>query len=195
MGHSRSQKAESRERILAEAAHQVRSGGLDSVSVGSLMQSVGLTHGGFYGHFASRAELLAQAVERALVDGEAAANRKSLPFARIARTYLSRGHRDARATGCAIAALASEVGRADERTRRIMEDHIDLAIADVAESLGDADERRAMVAVSAMIGAVTLARVMTDRQRSDDLLRAVFGHMLGLEGDPPSGRPGDGRSA
>jgi TetR/AcrR family transcriptional repressor of nem operon len=195
MGHSRSQKAENRERILAEAARQVRSGGLDSVSVGSLMQSVGLTHGGFYGHFASRADLLAQAVERALVDGEAAANRKSLPFVRIARNYLSRGHRDARATGCAIAALASEVGRADERTRRIMEDHIDLAIADVADSLGDADERRAMVAVSAMIGAVTLARVMTNRPRSDDLLRAVFEHMLGLEGGPPSRGPGDGRSA
>jgi TetR/AcrR family transcriptional repressor of nem operon len=195
MGHSRAQKAESRERILAEAARQIRAGGLDSVGVGTLMQSVGLTHGGFYGHFGSRTDLLAQALERALVDGEATANPsgKPQPFVQIARNYLSRAHRDARSQGCAIAALASEVGRTDERRRAIMESHIDLAIADVAEALGDHDERRAMVALSAMIGAVTLARVMTDRQRSDELLRAVFEHMLSLEDGAPGGRPDDQR--
>src|SRR5579864_6885609 len=71
MGHSQAEKAESRERILAEASRQVRRDGLESVSVGSLMKSVGLTHGGFYGHFESRSALLAEALERALVEGEA----------------------------------------------------------------------------------------------------------------------------
>ena len=70
MGHSQAEKARNRERILAEASRQVRRGGLESVSVGTLMKSVGLTHGGFYGHFESRSALLAEALERALLEGE-----------------------------------------------------------------------------------------------------------------------------
>ncbi|HEY2750970.1 TetR/AcrR family transcriptional regulator, partial [Phenylobacterium sp.] len=73
MGHSQAEKAKSRERILAEAARQIRQNGLESVSVGTLMKSVGLTHGGFYGHFESREALLASALERALLEGEAKA--------------------------------------------------------------------------------------------------------------------------
>ena len=69
MGHSQAEKAENRERILAEASRQVRRDGLESLSVGTLMKSVGLTHGGFYGHFESRSALLAEALERALRDG------------------------------------------------------------------------------------------------------------------------------
>src|SRR5271166_4130463 len=81
MGHSQAEKAQSRERILAEASRQVRHGGLESVSVGTLMKSVGLTHGGFYGHFESRDTLLAEALERALLEGEAkgGANRSGSP--------------------------------------------------------------------------------------------------------------------
>ena len=73
MGHSQAEKALSRERILAEASRQVRDGGLESVSVGALMKSVGLTHGGFYGHFESRETLLVEALERALLESEAKA--------------------------------------------------------------------------------------------------------------------------
>ncbi len=185
MGHSQAQKADSRERILAEAALQAREGGLESVSVGKLMQSVGLTHGGFYGHFASRSDLMAQALKRALVDGEATAHAANASgrlrrYGEIVRAYLSRTHRDARKTGCAIAALASEVGRADETSRAIMEEHIDAMIALVADALGDEDEARAMVAVSAMIGAVSLSRVVAPG-RSEALLRAVRDHLLRLE--------------
>src|SRR6185436_7557460 len=105
MGHSQAEKARSRERILAEASRQVRRGGLESVSVGALMKSVGLTHGGFYGHFESRSALLAEALERALAEGEA--NAKALGSGRprtvssIAGGYLSRAHRDNRENGCA----------------------------------------------------------------------------------------------
>ena len=69
MGHSQADKAQSRERILRKAADAVRDTGLESVSVGKLMRSVDLTHGGFYNHFTSRSDLLAQALERALVEG------------------------------------------------------------------------------------------------------------------------------
>ena len=52
MGHSQASKAGSRERILQQAAQQIRAEGLESLSVNKLMRSVDLTHGGFYGHFA-----------------------------------------------------------------------------------------------------------------------------------------------
>ena len=123
MGHSQADKADSRERILKQAAEQIRDAGLESLSVGPLMRSVNLTHGGFYGHFASRSELLAQALERALQDGAAAsmaAIGATPDYPKLLRSYLSRKHRDMRRNGCAIAALASDVARADEASREVM---------------------------------------------------------------------------
>jgi len=184
MGHSQAGKAGNRERILAEASRQVRRDGLESVGVGTLMKSVGLTHGGFYGHFESRTALLAEALERALLEGEANAKVQGsdLPpsFAQIVRSYLSRTHRDARESGCAIAALVSDVARADISSREVMSDHIETFIASVTEALGG-DEERAVVAVSAMIGALALSRVVTDPARSDAFLKSVRDHLKALD--------------
>ncbi|QGZ93337.1 TetR/AcrR family transcriptional regulator [Terricaulis silvestris] len=182
MGHSQAAKAKSRERILAEAADQIRDEGLESVSVGKLMKSVKLTHGGFYGHFASRSDLLAQALERALVEGAkrsaAEESVRSRGFAGFVRSYLNRAHRDSRSSGCAIAALVSDVGRADEQSRAVMEEHVEEYIAAIERRLGDADDERAIVAVSAMVGALALSRVMTNASRSDALLRVVREHLM-----------------
>jgi TetR/AcrR family transcriptional regulator, transcriptional repressor for nem operon len=182
MGHSQAGKAQNRERILAEAARQMRQGGLESVSVGPLMRNVGLTNGGFYGHFESRSALLAEALERALFEGEAKASAPGRPrgFAQLVRSYLSRSHRDARDSGCAIAALACDVARADTASREVMSDHIDGFIASAAEALGG-DEDAAMVAVSAMVGALALSRVATDPARSDAFLKTVRGHLKALD--------------
>ena len=177
MGHSQSDKAQSRERILTEAAAQIREGGLESVSVARLMRSVNLTHGGFYGHFASRSELLAEALERALADGAAASRAAAAPLRAagtdaLVRSYLSRSHRDSRKQGCAVAALASDVARADEPVRAVMAAHLERFIARVAASQGS-DEDEAMLTVSALVGGLLLSRVLTDPKRSDALLRAV----------------------
>lgn len=184
MGHSQAEKAHNRERILAEAARQVRDTGLESISVGALMNSVGLTHGGFYGHFESRSALLAEALERALAEGAAKARAQApdrpAGFAGMVRSYLSRAHRDGRDSGCAMAALVSDVGRADQASRQVMEAHVEAFIGSLAERLGG-DESRAMAAVSAMIGGLALSRVITDPQRSDALLRAVREQVMALE--------------
>ncbi len=176
MGHSQAEKAQNRERILAEASRQVRDGGLESVSVGTLMKSVGLTHGGFYGHFESREALLAEALERALLEGEAKAGAQgsgaAAPFGGIVRGYLSRTHRDARDSGCAVAALVSDVARADAAPRDVMARHVETFIDNVAKSL-DGDDERAILAVSAMVGALALSRVVADSARSDAILKAV----------------------
>lgn len=192
MGHSQADKAQSRERILRKAADTVRDSGLESVSVGKLMRSVDLTHGGFYNHFSSRSDLLAQALERALVEGGklATASMKPGDAARSYETrvkgYLSRTHRDARTDGCAIAALASDVARADVASRTVMSAHLDELVAQLAQSLNSHDEGDAMVAVSAMVGAVVLARVQTDPKKSDAMLKSVRDHLLTLNKSDPA---------
>ncbi|HEY1927261.1 MAG TPA: TetR/AcrR family transcriptional regulator [Caulobacteraceae bacterium] len=184
MGHSQVEKAQNRERILAEAARQARDAGLESISVGALMKSVGLTHGGFYGHFESRSALLAEALEQALTDGEARARSQAgsgpRGFVDTVRSYLSRAHRDSRDRGCAMAALLCDVARADEASRRAMEAHVEDFIASTAKAL-DGDEPKAMLAVSAMIGALSLSRVLTDPVRSYALLRAVRSELAEFE--------------
>ena len=189
MGHSQAGKAHSRERILQQAAAQVRDTGLESISVGKLMRSVDLTHGGFYNHFESRSELLAQALERALAEGRkawlAAADPDDTPrtYEAKVRSFLNRSHRDARASGCAIAALASDVARADERSRAVMSDHIDTFVSQFAQSLRTQDEGDAMLAVRAMVGALLLSRVQVDPKRSDALLKSVRERLLELNRD------------
>jgi len=184
MGHSQAEKAQSRERILAEASRQVRHGGLESVSVGTLMKSVGLTHGGFYGHFESREALLAEALERALLEGEARAGATgsgaSSSFSGIVRSYLSRTHRDARDSGCAVAALVSDVARADIASREVMTGHVEAFVETMSKSLGGNDER-AIMAVSAMVGALALSRVVADPARSNAILKVVRDHLNKLE--------------
>ncbi len=184
MGHSQADKARSHQRILDEAAEQIRRDGLDSLGVAALMKRAGLTHGGFYAHFASRAALIDEALEHALQAGEAhaivAGGGKPRGFAAMIRSYLSRSHRDSPRTGCAIAALVSDVGRADASTRDVMSRHVDQYIARMAESLGTRDEAAAMAAVSTVVGALALSRVMTDPKRSDAMLRAAREHLLAM---------------
>jgi TetR/AcrR family transcriptional regulator, transcriptional repressor for nem operon len=186
MGHSQADKALSRERILREAAKQIRDAGLESVSVGRLMRSVGLTHGGFYNHFESRSELLALALERALIEGRkpwlASENLASKPhsFETLVRKFLSRAHRNSRMTGCAVAAMASDVTRADESSRAVMSKYVNDFFSQMSTSMSAPDDEDAMLAVSAMVGALLLSRVLVDPNESDALLKVVKDKVIAL---------------
>src|SRR5690606_27798299 len=94
------------------------------------------------------------------------------------RSYLSRTHRDSRKTGCALAALASDVARADENSRAVMEVYVERFVEAIAEATDEQREEEALFAVSAMIGVLLVARVMTDPKRSDEVLRAVRNALL-----------------
>ena len=183
MGYSQAQKAENRERLLENASEQIRAGGFASINVASLMKSIGLTHGGFYGHFASREALLAEALQRALLHSEAAVRKHSKSdkrgFTEIVRSYLSKRHRKNPESGCAISALVGDVARADEDSRQVMEEHINGFIDKLAGTMGD-DRAHAKLAVSAMVGAIALARVMTDESEADSLLADVRDLLLEL---------------
>lgn len=194
MGRSQAEKAASRERILTRAAEQIRESGFDSVSVGKLMRSADLTHGGFYNHFASRSDLLAQALERALDEGFASARAQSdtgerLDLATIVRTYLSPLHRDSPKTGCAIAALAAEAAHADDRIRAVMDTYVGRFIENIENAMASGDEARAMLVASAMVGGLLLSRAMVDEQRSSALLAAVCDQLIVAEEPPPPNGP------
>lgn len=177
MGHSRAEKAQSRKRILAAAATRIREAGLEGISVGELMKSVNLTHGGFYGHFESRAHLIAAALEQALADGDQAVaahvGERGATVKSIVNSYLSPAHRDHPSSGCAIPTLAGEVGRADPEVRAIMAQQLAKGFRLMGEALGEADQDTEQFAASAwsmMIGAMMISRIMAGDPLADRVL-------------------------
>jgi TetR/AcrR family transcriptional repressor of nem operon len=173
MGHSKAAKAESRERIVAAAAAQIRVAGLDSLSIGELMRSVNLTHGGFYGHFKSRAELIAAALERALVEGKTkSAIVDGATIKSIVNSYLSPAHRDQANTGCAIPSLAAEASRAEPETRVVMAAELIRAFESMKAPVGNGAkaEQFAISSWSMLVGAVMMSRVLKGDPLSDRVL-------------------------
>jgi TetR/AcrR family transcriptional regulator, transcriptional repressor for nem operon len=169
---SREQFAENRVRILDAAARLFRERGFEGVSVAEIMQAAGLTHGGFYGHFASKDDLIAQAAAKLLNPPD---DGTPIDFADYAATYLSLAHRDDPGTGCLFGALGSESARASPETRRVLTQAVERQILRLAESVpGDSEaarRREAILSWSAMIGALTLARLVDDPALSEELLR------------------------
>ena len=188
MGHSKAEKAQSRERILSAAATKIRESGLDGISVGELMKSVNLTHGGFYGHFESRAHLIAAALEQALADGEKASaahvvKNGSITVKSIVNSYLSPAHRDHPSSGCAIPTLAGEVGRADPEVRAVMAQQLVKSFDAMGEALGETGqdtEQFALSAWSMMVGAMMISRILADDPLADRVLALTRKSILEL---------------
>jgi TetR/AcrR family transcriptional repressor of nem operon len=180
MGHSKQDKAASHERIVAIAAARIRESGTEAPGVAEIMRAAGLTHGGFYKHFGSREELIGEAVERALADTEQRVPDLTAgaedPLAAFADAYLSAAHRDDPASGCAVAALGADVPRVGGRAQEAYRAQVERYLAHLERLLGDDDEatrRRAAMTLSAMVGALTIARALGPGPRSDEILREV----------------------
>ncbi|MBC3919574.1 TetR/AcrR family transcriptional regulator [Undibacterium sp. CY18W] len=179
---SREQANENRERILNVAAQLFREHGFDGVSVVDLMKGAGLTHGGFYGNFSSKEDLIAKTCARSL--GRSADRWKrwksespETTLSRIVADYLSPAHRDAPGRGCALAALGSDMGRQGDAVRKTASKGAHDLIGVLAELLpGDTEtekEDQAMAAFASMVGAVMLARAVDDAGFSQRILQAV----------------------
>lgn len=179
---SREQAAENRERIVTAAAKLFRERGFDGIGVADIMNSAGLTHGGFYGHFGSKDDLAAEACARALGDSvrkwDAVIERNpDAALATITDSYLSPRHRDKPGAGCAISALGSDVARQKPSVRRAVTEGL-LALvsrlAPLAPGKSKAEKRQAALAEFAgMVGAVMMARAVDDADLSEEILRAV----------------------
>jgi TetR/AcrR family transcriptional repressor of nem operon len=179
MGASQDQKAENHDRIVDVAARQIRRQGTEAPSVAEIMSAAGLTHGGFYKHFESRDDLVAEAADRALTDSAAAAaavtEGAADPLAAFVDWYVSADHRDNPADGCAVVALGGDAPRAERRVRAAYRQQVERYLAHLEEMLGGEVDvrRRAVVALTTMVGAVLVARAVDDEALSDEILRDV----------------------
>lgn len=166
---SREQMAQNRCRILTEAGRLFREKGFDVVSVAEVMKAAGLTHGGFYGHFRSKDDLVAQTIAHAIGSQSAPDD-----LSAWIDTYLSMPHRDHADLGCPMAALAGLMRQQSPEARSSMAQVLAVQIATLTDvTLGaDAAERRraAIGSWSAMVGALILARSIDDPALSRELL-------------------------
>jgi TetR/AcrR family transcriptional regulator, transcriptional repressor for nem operon len=179
---SREQAAQNRERIVEAAAQLFRKRGFEGIGVADLMKKAGLTHGGFYGHFSSKDDLIAEASARALTRALALLSdlperASGDPLSAIASAYLTSTHRDNPGTGCLLAALGSDVSRQGSAARRAVTDHmrsaIDLLTKLVPGKAKAARRRKAISAYATLVGAMVLARAVDDRALSQEILDAA----------------------
>ncbi|NNU63010.1 TetR/AcrR family transcriptional regulator [Ochrobactrum soli] len=167
---SREQMAENRRRILDVASRLFKDKGFDAVSVAEVMKTAGLTHGGFYGHFTSKDDLVAQSLAHAL----AADSVGNGEFSDFVRSYLAPRHRDNPGNGCPTAGLAAAIRHQTPAAKGAMTEGLRTQIARIEQALpydGAVDKRRAAIGSwAAMIGAVILARAVDDPELSDEVL-------------------------
>lgn len=175
-----SRKEVTHDRIVGAAARATRRSGYDGTGVADIMKAVGLTHGGFYAHFASRDAMLAEAADRAgaetvaLLARVAAAAPPEKALLAMIRSYLSQEHVDGVATGCPVAALGSEMPRQPAKVRRAATRRIKEMIDLVARY--SPDRARALTTVATMVGALVLARAVDDPKLSKALRQASLKH-------------------
>jgi TetR/AcrR family transcriptional repressor of nem operon len=167
---SREQMEENRRRILEAASRLFRDKGFDGVSVAEVMNAAGLTHGGFYGHFSSKDDLIARTLAHVL---PADAGRAG-DFHAYVDAYLSPRHRDDAAGGCPTAGLAAATRHQTPAARAAMTEGLRWQIERIGKALPEldpADRRRAAIGSwAAMVGAVILARATDDPALSDEIL-------------------------
>ncbi|RLL71581.1 TetR/AcrR family transcriptional regulator [Ochrobactrum soli] len=167
---SREQMAENRRRILDVASRLFKDKGFDAVSVAEVMKAAGLTHGGFYGHFTSKDDLVAQSLAHAL----AADSVGNGEFSDFVRSYLAPRHRDNPGNGCPTAGLAAAIRHQTPAAKGAMTEGLRTQIARIEQALPDdgaVDKRRAAIGSwAAMIGAVILARAVDDPELSNEVL-------------------------
>jgi TetR/AcrR family transcriptional regulator, transcriptional repressor for nem operon len=188
--YGRDQKQATRQRIVEAAGRRFKEDGIDGAGVAAVMSDAGLTNGAFYGHFASKEDLVANVLadqlraQRRSFDAQAP-DREGLEA--FIRFYLSPQHRDEHADGCPSAALLDEIVRCPTTTRQVFTDELMGVIDDIASLLDptDAEAARtdALAIFGMMIGTLQLARALTDRDLSDQLLARGVETAVKLLGD------------
>lgn len=179
---SREQAAKHREHIVETAATLFRERGFDGVGVAELMKAAGLTHGGFYGHFASKEQLMTESCTRAFDQKERLwttelTNRRGTPLEVMAKRYLSARHRKDHGTGCPLASWAVDASRQPESIRNTFTDGMQRLVKVLAEQLesGSTSERyqKSLSTWATLVGAIVLARATNDTKLADDILQAA----------------------
>jgi len=192
MRYAEDHKQTTRAKVLKAASRVIRQNGPDRVAVAGIMAEVGLTHGGFYAHFASKDDLLVQAIGQMFSEAREnfAALAEDRPPLEALKSYfdfyLSADHRDRRDSGCPLPALAADLPRLPARSREFYGQGVarltDL-LARRMEAAGCADPVTLATSVLAeLVGAVALARAVADPTQSDAILKAARDSIHGRVG-------------
>lgn len=182
MRYPAAETAEKHAKILEAASRMFRDRGFSDVSVAEIMKATGLTHGPFYNHFSSKHALIVEAIRHASTQtlaGLDEAEPTEAGKAAYRADYLSTAHRDNKAEGCLIAALASEIGR-EPSVRPAVTGHIKVLIDKMASKFPWPVKRDArgdtIRLVATMLGAVIMARAVDDEALSAEILREAARH-------------------
>ena len=177
MRYGKGHKQATRQRILEAAGRRFKRDGIDGAGVAAVMSDAGLTNGAFYAHFASKEDLVANVLadqlraQRQSFDAQPS-DRAGLEA--FIRSYLSPEHRDECADGCPSAALLDEIARRPAASRQVYTDELMGIVDDIASRLGptdvDAARTDALTVFGLIVGTLQLARTLTDRDLSDQLL-------------------------
>jgi TetR/AcrR family transcriptional repressor of nem operon len=194
MGHSKASKANTHARLVEAAAARFKERGVDGISLSDLMKELKLTHGGFYRHFDSRDELVTEALELALTQTgqdmrEHLFDGDKPDIAALVDYYLTEAHRDGRAAGCAVAALAGDAPRKSADMQAQFRKQIETILQTLSEAVrasgsAEAGDSRAtaILVLSALYGALIMARAVGDSPLSREVLSTVRKRVLNLSG-------------
>lgn len=181
MRQSKEAMVESRTRILTNAARLFRERGINSVSVVDVMHAAGMTHGGFYKHFASKDQLVSEAVTSAFdtiiseIDREAETMGLPVAIGRYVDRYVSKWHLDNAGYGCPVAALGGEIAREGHAVKMAYDAGIEgirdrVAAGAFGQDL-DAQERAIMLLMT-LTGTVVTARATQNLELRRNILAA-----------------------
>jgi len=187
MRYEKGHKEATRKRIIETAAARFRKDGIEGVGVADLMAEAGLTHGGFYSHFASKEDLVRAAMDEAsavsAIRFDQRVNEGGLEA--WIRAYMRPEHRDHPEKGCIVAALASELARHPEATRKGFSERL-AKVKTAIESrlptgMTPAQKSKTAVGIFAiLVGALQMARAVDDAKVSNDFLEAGIASALQL---------------
>lgn len=188
MRKSKAETARTRQRIVVAAGSEFLCNGITEAALTRVMSAAGLTHGGFYRHFESKDQLVAEACRQTLLSLTQSLESSVLDkgprdaLRTLCDKYVSADHRDHPATGCPLAALGSELARADSPTREAATEgflRLSRLIAAQLRHLSPRKaEQEAMAIAATMIGAITLSRIVTSPRISDSILAAAHDYVL-----------------
>jgi TetR/AcrR family transcriptional repressor of nem operon len=193
---TKAQAQANRVHVVETASTLFREHGYDGVGVADLMAAAGFTHGGFYKQFGSKADLIAESTACGIA--QTVAMTDGVGPVEFVEQYLSREHRDARATGCTVAALGGDIARQPEAVRVAFAAGIeDLVVALIKQRPvpddADAGQVRAKVldALAHAVGAIVMSRACPDDSPlADEFLAACRDAILASEAPKAAGRPG-----
>jgi len=183
---SRIQAAENRQTVINVASRLFRERGFDGIGLKDLMEGAGLTQGAFYKQFESKEDLAEQASRRALESASqrwsaAIAENPDDPLGAVIAFYLSAGHREEKLDGCPVVALGSDAARQGPGVKAAFEEGIKAYLEVLGPLLpktdGEDSNRKAMVVLSTMVGAMTLSRAVNDPDLAQAFQNAAVEHV------------------